>query len=143
LESPLSRALAIFRGPALLVATSLAAGAGCGRDLDTAQGVAEEFVDQHYVHIDLKRARALTVGLALAKVDEEIRLTAGQVIDASTRKPRVHYRLLEKKEGAERASFLFLGTIRTDDAVEFTRRWLISTRKEGDRWRVSNFIEYD
>lgn len=131
------------RAGSFLLAASLAVVVGCGRDLDTAQGVAEEFVDQHYVHIDLQRAKALTVGLALSKVEEEIRLTAGQVIDASTRKPKVHYRLLEKKEGAHRATFLFLGTIRTDDAAEFTRRWLISTRKEGDQWRVSNFTEYD
>ncbi len=30
---------------------------GCGRDLNSAQGVAEEFVDQHYVAIDLPKAR--------------------------------------------------------------------------------------
>jgi hypothetical protein len=83
------------------------------------------------------------VGLAREKLEEEIRLTAGQVIDASTRRPRVHYRLLEKKEQAQRASFLYLGTIQADDAPEFTRRWLVSTRKEGDRWRVSNFAEHD
>jgi hypothetical protein len=28
---------------------------GCGRDLGTAQGVVEEFVDQHYVHILLEK----------------------------------------------------------------------------------------
>ncbi len=117
--------------------------AGCGRDLNTAQGIAEEFVDQHYVNIDLQKSKEYSVGLALQKIDEEIRLTAGQAIDASTRKPAVHYRLLEKKSGAGRASFLFEGTIMAEDAPEFTRRWLITTRKEGGRWRVSNFTEYD
>jgi hypothetical protein len=115
----------------------------CNRDLRTARGVAEEFVDQHYVHINLQRAKEHAVGLALQKIDEEIRLTAGHVIDASTRKPKVHYRLLEKKEGARRASFLYEGTIRAQDAPQFTRRWLIVARKEGDQWRVSNFTEYD
>jgi len=33
--------------------------------------------------------------------------------------------------------------IQLPEAAEFTRRWLIVTRKEGDRWRVSNFTEYD
>lgn len=115
----------------------------CGRDLRTAQGVVEEFVDQHYVHIDLQRAKEYSVGLALRKINEEIRLTSGQVIDVSTRKPTIHYRLLEKKEGRQRVSFLYEGTIRAEDAPEFTRRWLIVARKEGDRWRVSNFTEYD
>jgi hypothetical protein len=116
---------------------------GCSRDLRTAQGVAEEFVDQHYVHIDLPKSKEFTVGLAMAKINEEIRLTAGQPIDASTRKPKVNYRLLEKKEGDNRATFLYEGTIRVEDAPQFTRKWLIAARKEGDQWRVSNFTELD
>lgn len=131
---------AVIALPLYLGATLLGA---CGRDLRTAQGVVEEFLDQHYVHIDLQKAKQYSVGLALEKINEEIRLTSGQVIDASTRKPKVHYRLLEKKGGRERASFIYEGTIRAEDAPEFTRRWLIVARKEGDRWRVSNFTEYD
>lgn len=117
---------------------------GCGRDLKTAQGVAEEFVDQHYVNIDLQRAREYSVGLARDKIDDEIRLTRGQAIDASTRKPRVHYQLLETKQESEgRVSFFYKGTIEVEDAPEFTRRWLVVARKEGDGWRVSNFTEYE
>lgn len=115
----------------------------CRRDLGTPEGVAEEFLDQHYVQINLSKAKEYTVGLAQKKLDEEIRLTTGQVIDSSTRKPRVHYKLVEKKEAAGRASFLYLATIQAEDAPEFTRRWLISARKEGDNWRVSNFTEFD
>src|SRR5438445_1692369 len=87
---------------------------GCGRDLGTAQGVVEEFVDQHYVKIDIPKAKQYAVGLALEKLNEETRLTAGQVIDASTQKPKISYQLLEKKEAANRASFLYEGTIRSD-----------------------------
>ena len=72
---------------------------GCGRDLGTAQGVADEFVDQHYVNFDLQKAKAYAVSLALDKVNEEIRLTAGQKIDASTQKPKINYRLLGEKRG--------------------------------------------
>jgi hypothetical protein len=117
--------------------------AACGRDLTTAQGVAEEFVDHHYVVIDLQKAKSLAVSVALSKVNEEIRLTAGQTIDASTQKPRVHYTLLEKKEGPQRSTFLYEGTIRSDDGTSFTRKWLITARKEGPHWRVSNFTESD
>jgi hypothetical protein len=118
-------------------------GSACGRDLTTAQGVAEEFVDHHYVAIDLQKAKTLAVSVALSKVNEEIRLTAGQRIDASTQKPRVHYALLEKKEGDQRASFLYEGTIQSDDGTSFSRKWLITARKEGNQWRISNFTESD
>jgi hypothetical protein len=116
---------------------------GCGRDLGTAQGVVEEFVDQHYVHFDLHKARTYVVSIALDKLNEEIRLTAGHKIDAGTRKPRINYRLLEKKESEKRASFFYEGTIHSDDGSSFTRKWLIAARKEGDQWRVSNFTESD
>ena len=126
----------------LLIFGALVSGA-CGRDLGTAQGVAEEFVDQHYVHIDLPKAKAYAVSVALEKINEEIRLTAGQQIDASTRKPKVNYQLLEKKESGARASFLYEGTIQSDDGTSFTRKWLVAARKEGNEWRVSNFTESD
>jgi len=116
---------------------------GCGHDLNTAQGVVEEFVDQHYVYIDIQKAKQYAIGLALAKLNEEIRLTAGQNIDASTQKPKINYTLLEKKENGNRASFLYEGTIRSDDGTSFTRKWLIAARKEGNQWRVSNFSESD
>ena len=116
---------------------------GCGHDMNSAQGVTEEFVDQHYVNIDIQKAKQYAVGLALAKLNEEVRLTAGQTIDASTRKPKVNYQLIEKKEGENRASFLYEGTIRSDDGTSFTRKWLIAARKEGNQWRVSNFSESD
>ncbi len=133
---------ALFLGVVLL-SLGLMGLTACGRDLRTAQGVAEEFVDQHYVFIDLQRAREYTVGLALQKLDEEIRLTAGQVIDLSTRKPKIHYRLLEKKEAQDHASFLYEGTIQAEDAPEFKRRWMVTARKAKDHWRISNFTDYD
>jgi hypothetical protein len=126
----------------LLVVLFLIATA-CSHDLNSAQGVAEEFVDQHYVNVDLQQAKNYAVSLALAKVNEEIRLTTGQKIDASTQKPRVNYKLLEKHEGDKRSTFLYEGTIQSDDGTSFTRKWLISARLEGNQWRVSNFTESD
>jgi outer membrane lipopolysaccharide assembly protein LptE/RlpB len=117
--------------------------AACGNDLNTAQGIAEEFVDHHYVKIDLQKAKQYTVSVAQAKIDEEIRLTGGQTIDASTQKPRVNYTLLEKKEGDQRSTYLFEGKIQSEDGTSFTRKWSIATRKEGNDWRVSNFTESD
>ena len=115
--------------------------AGCGRDLNSAQGVAEEFVDQRFVQFDLGKAKLYAVSVALEKVNEELRLTAGHRIDAATNKPRINYKLLEKRESPRRATFLFEGTINSDDGTSFTRKWLINARKDDDHWRVSNFTE--
>jgi hypothetical protein len=115
----------------------------CGRDLNSPQGVAEEFVDQHYVNIDLQKAKAYAVSVALAKIDDEIRLTTGQQIDASTQKPKVNYKLLEKHEAEKRSTYLYEGQIRSDDGSSFVKKWLITTRLEGTQWRVSNFTESD
>jgi hypothetical protein len=115
----------------------------CGHDLNSAQGVAEEFVDQHYVQIDLAKAKKYAVSVALAKVDEEIRLTSGQPIDSSTQKPRVNYQLLEKNESEKRSTYLYEGKIQSEDGTSFSKKWLITARQEGNQWRVSNFTESD
>ena len=115
----------------------------CQADEKSALGVAERFVDQHYVQIDLAAARPFCVGPALKKVEDEQRLTQGATIDDSTRKPTVHYRVIEQKDEGERATFVFQGTISVADGGDFTRKWLISTRREGNQWKVSNFEEFD
>lgn len=133
-----------FRAPAagFVLAVLVAA---CHPSTDTPQGVAEAFVDQHYVRMDLKAAQEHCVGVAWQKVEEEKRLIGDQQIDASTRKPRVTYRLKEQvPPHGEATSFVFEGTIQVDGADEFTRQWLVSTRKEAEGgWKVSNFSEYE
>ena len=121
----------------------LAVLAACQPDERTARGVAERFIDQHYVQIDLEAAKPFCTGLALKKVQEEQRLTEGQHIDESTRKPTVRYRLIDTQDDAEHTSFVYEATIHVDDAGKFTRRWIISARREGSVWKVSNFEEFD
>jgi hypothetical protein len=123
-----------------LLATGLLA---CRADERTALGVAERFVDEHYVQINLEAAKPLCTALALKKIEEEQRLTQGESIDESTRKPTVRYRLLEKKEDGDHASFVFEGTITVPDAGQFTRKWMVSSRRDGETWKVSNFEEFD
>ena len=129
--------LKFFLGLLMLLSLS------CSRDLNSPQGVAEEFVDQHYVNIDLQKAKTYVVSVALAKIDDEIRLTTGQKIDASTQKPKVNYKLLEKHESDKRSTYLYEGQIQSDDGTSFVKKWLITTRLEGTQWRVSNFTESD
>lgn len=128
--------------PALLLSVALAA---CRAGPDTAQGVAERFLDEHYVRMDLGAAKQYCTGVALQKVEEESRLVGEQRIDESTRKPHVAYRLKEKaSEEEDSASFLYEGTVRVEGADTFSRRWLVTTRRQpGGAWKVSNFSEYE
>jgi hypothetical protein len=117
--------------------------AACSPDQRTAQGVAETFIDEHYVRINLVGAKPLCVGLATKKLEEEERLVAGQVIDDSTHKPTVHYKLIEKKDEGDRPSFVFEGRIQVDADDALVRKWIVTTRRDGDAWKVSNFEEFD
>jgi hypothetical protein len=129
---------------ALVVTGLIALTGGCQSAGDSAQGVAERFVDEHYVRMNLPAAREYCVGVARHKVDEEARLVGDQVIDASTRKPRVSYELKETARADEvSASFVFEAVIHVDGADSFNKRWLVNTRRETDGWKVSNFSEYE
>jgi hypothetical protein len=134
---PLSSLLGI-----LLVALSTAA--GCTPDERTSQGVAEVFVDKQYVQIDPAAAETVCVGLALEKMKHIRKLTEGLAVDAGTKKPTVRYSIIEAKEEPDHGSYVFEGTIYVEGDDAFSRRWIVSTRKEGNVWRVSNFNEdYD
>lgn len=127
----------------VLCAALLLALVGCEGEGDTTpQGAAEAFIDRHYVEIDLAKAREFTAGLARSKIDEELRLTSGQAIDAGTRKPRIYYTLLQRRESGGRTAFLYELTIRPDGGGEFTRKLMIRVRREETGWRVSNYMEY-
>ena len=118
--------------------------AACQPSADTAEGTARRFVDEHYVRMNLEAAKSYSTGLATHKVEEEQALINGQVIDESTRKPQVHYKLLETKpEGEDRISFVFEGSIRVEDAGTFTQKWLVTARKDSAAWKVSNYQEFD
>jgi hypothetical protein len=117
-------------------------GAGCRPDPRTARGTAESFLDAHYVRIDLAAALPFTSGLARHKVEGEIGLTQGQAIDETTRKPSVHYTLLEEHADGEQAvNYLYRGSITVEDADPLERRWLVTVRREEGGWRVTNYQE--
>lgn len=106
-----------------------------------ARTVAEQFLDAHYVEIDLEAAKQHCVGVARAKVEEEQRLVGDQHIDASTRRPHVGYRFVEQRDEApDRVTFIYDGTVRFDDGTTSTLRWLVTTRQDADgSWKVSNY----
>jgi hypothetical protein len=116
----------------------------CRPDTQTARGTAERFLDTHYIEINLPASKAYCTGLALHKVEEEISLTQGQVIDETTRKPSIGYRLLEEKSrGQRRASFFYEATIRVPGAGKFKKKWFLTLRRTEGVWKVSNYSESD
>jgi hypothetical protein len=110
---------------------------------NSARGVVDRFIAAHYMAIDLKAAEPLCTGLALDKLHEEMKLTEGQNIDETTRKPIVHYKLTAKRESPDHIEYLFRATIDVPDGGSFEKNWMITARKESDTWKVSNFSEYD
>jgi len=107
------------------------------------RGVVDDFIDQHYVAINLKGAEPYCTGLALEKLHEEMALTSGQIIDDTTRKPTVHYKLKAERDSPDHVQFLFRATIEVPDGGSFQKNWMITARRMGDTWKVSNYNEYD
>jgi hypothetical protein len=125
-----------------LVAFLTCLAAACTADSDSGRGVAESFLDEHYVRMDLKAALEHVTGLAQHKVEDELRLVGDQEIDAGTMRPSVTYRLEEtRRDGDERTNFLYRGKVTLDGGDSFEMRWLISVRREGGGWKVSNYQE--
>jgi hypothetical protein len=110
---------------------------------NSARGVVDRFITAHYMAIDLKSTETLCTGLALDKIHEEERLTAGQKIDESTRKPVIHYKLKAERDAPDHIEYLFRATIDVPDGGSFEKNWMITARKEGSIWKISNFNEYD
>ncbi len=107
------------------------------------RGVVDRFITAHYMAIDLKAAEPLCTGLALDKLHQEMKLTQGQAIDETTRKPVIHYKLKAERDAPDHIQYVFRATIDVPEGGSFKKNWMISARKEGDTWKVSDFNEYD
>lgn len=131
------------RSPArLALVVVMVLGLACRPDASTPRGTAERFLDAHYVRIDLAAALPFTSGVARRKVEDELRLVQGQEIDETTRKPTVRYALLEEHpDGDATVRFVYRGTILIEDADRLERRWMLTVRREGPGWHVTNYEE--
>ncbi len=115
---------------------------GCTRG-NSARGVVDRFIEARYILIDQKQMQELTTGLALDKIHDEIKLTQGQNIDQSTRKPVVHYALEKTRTEGDKTTFLFKARIDVPEGGTFKKFWMITAKKDGEVWKVSNYSEYD
>jgi len=125
---------------AVIVVLAAALVSAC-KPSDPRRVVAENFIDRLYVTIDQPSARELAVGLAAAKIDEEIRLKNGQAIDEATRQPSIHYRFLQDSpaSGDDAASLVYELHVAPDGADAFTRRLILTLRPADGAWRVANY----
>ena len=110
---------------------------------NSARGVVDRFIEARYILIDHNQMQALCTGLALDKIHEEMKLTEGQSIDQSTRKPVVHYTLEKTRGEGDKMTFLFKARIDVPEGGTFKKFWMITAKKDGEVWKVSNYSEYD
>jgi hypothetical protein len=110
---------------------------------NSARGVVDRFIEARYILIDHNQMQAVCTGLALDKIHEEMKLTEGQSIDQSTRKPVVHYTLQKTRSDGDKTTFLFKARIDVPEGGSFKKFWMITAKKDGDTWKVSNYSEYD
>jgi hypothetical protein len=110
---------------------------------NSARGVVDRFIEARYILIDNEQMQSVCTGLALDKIHEEMKLTEGQSIDQSTRKPVVHYTLQKTRVEGEKTTFLFKARIDVPEGGTFNKFWMITAKKDGDTWKVSNYTEYD
>ncbi len=123
---------------ATLLALTLAL-CSCGPDPATARGAAEHFLDA-YFRLDLGAALEASASQAHERIEEERRLTAGQPIDAATRVPTIHYRLLRQEPGSDAAVHLvYVVRVAVPDAETSEQRWLVTVARTGERWKVVQF----
>ena len=116
--------------------------AGCTSP-NSARGVVDRFIEARYILIDNQQMQSVCTGLALDKIHEEMKLTEGQSIDQSTRKPVVHYSLQKTRDDGDKTTFLFKARIDVPEGGTFKKFWMITAKKDGDTWKVSNYSEYD
>jgi hypothetical protein len=123
----------------MLTLVALTAFASC-RSSDPRQAVAERFIDELFIKIDQPAARELATGLAVSKLDEEIRLKQGQAIDESTRQPQIHYSFVHAADGSgDTSSLVYDLRVAPDGADAFTRRLVLTLRRDGGSWKVANY----
>jgi hypothetical protein len=122
----------------LAIALSLAL-PSCSRPAEDARGVAEAFLDAHYVRIDLDGSKALCTGLALSKVEREIELTRDIAVGEDTLKPHVSYKIQREREAPTHAVYAYQLSVRPPGSDPFERVVTLTVRDQEGAWKVSNF----
>ncbi len=125
--------------PAVLLAVLLAA--ACRPDAGTPRAVAEGFLDNYYVAVDLHAARGEVEGLAADKVAQVIELAAEAGEELRGFRPRVNYTLGFAEEGEELARYEYELRVESDGGDAIAQLVLLTLRRGPRGWKVSNYSE--
>jgi len=100
-------------------------------------------VEHYYVRPDLPKAKALALGLARQKIEEEQELIKGVVREQGAADRDVSAILHETREmGEHKVFFVYDLNISVDNRI-LKKRATIAIGKIKEGWRVTNFHETD
>ncbi len=114
---------------------------------NTPEGVADQFLFRYFIELNQRGALELSTGLALDKLEEEIKLTQNvrmtPSLDLAKHKPFLNYELLRVQKRSDQAAILYYDiTIENPGGKKSERKFVLSTTKIQDVWKISNFDTY-
>jgi transposase len=117
---------------------------GCSRS-DSAQGVADRFVQAYYVQIDQAQALEFTIGLARERLQQELQRVASLRRGSSLEqaRPKVSYTLARTQAEGQQVLVVYDLTITPPQVKPILKKILIITELFGEQWKVINFAETD
>jgi transposase len=117
---------------------------GCSRS-DSAQGVADRFVQAYYVQIDQAQALEYTSGLARERLHQELQRVASLRRGSSLEqaRPNVSYTLARTQSEGGQILLVYDLTITPPQVKPILKKILIIMEPLGEQWKVINFTETD
>jgi hypothetical protein len=117
---------------------------GCSQS-NSAPGVAEQFMQAYYVHIDQAQAMEFTTGLASERLRQELQRVAslrqGRTLEQA--RPKVSYTLARTQPEGQQVLLIYDLTITPAHVPPMLKKILIITERLGEQWKVINFAEAD
>lgn len=117
---------------------------GCSRN-DSAQGVADQFMQAYYVQIDQAQALEYTNGLARERLHEELQRVASLRRGSSLEqaRPKISYTLARTQSEDRQVLLVYDLTITPPQVKPIPKKVLIIVEQFGKDWKVINFTETD
>ena len=117
---------------------------GCSRS-DSAQGVADQFMQAYYVQIDQAQALELSSGLAHERLRQELQQVAplrrGSSLEQA--RPKVSYTLARTQPEGRQVLLVYDLTITPSQVKPILKKILLIAEPLGEQWKVINFTETD
>jgi transposase len=117
---------------------------GCSAS-DSAQRVADRFVQAYYVEIDQAQALEFTAGLARERLQQELQRVAslrrGRSLEQA--RPQVSYTRVRTQADGQQTLLVYDLTITPPQVKPILKKILIIMEQLGEQWKVINFTETD